>query len=111
MGRVFAAIPRSASQMSPGCGLIEQVENLLFGGARAHQIESVVVGELDDLRCALSHLSRRFRLPLAQPCVQPLNQYVHGGILPCIQFSSAGSERGDPTAAKNAPPLSSPARI
>jgi len=42
-GRVFAAIPRSANQTSPGCGLIEQVENLLFGGARAHQIENVVV--------------------------------------------------------------------
>jgi hypothetical protein len=56
-------------------------------------------------------LSRRFRFPLAQPCVQPLNQYVHGGILPHIQFSSAGPERGDPAAARNAPPLSSPARI
>src|ERR1019366_3939653 len=78
------------SQMSPGCGLIEQVENLLFGGPRAHQIENVVVGEFNDLRYALPHLSRRFRLPLAQPCVQPLNQYVHGGILPHIQFSAAG---------------------
>ena len=97
--------------MSPGCGLIEQVENLLFGGARAHQIENIVVGEFNDLRYALAYLSRRFRLPLAQPCVEPLNQYVHGGILPYIQFSSAGSERGDPTAAKNAPPLSSPAGI
>ena len=32
-GRVLAASPRSASQISPGWGLIEQVEDLLFGGA------------------------------------------------------------------------------
>ena len=88
--------------MSPGGGIVEQVENLLFCGARAHQIENVVVGEFNDLRYALSHLSRRFRLPLSQPCVQPLNQYVHGDILPRVQFSSAGSERGNPAAARNA---------
>jgi hypothetical protein len=35
-GRVFAARPRSANHTSPGCGFIEQVENLLFGCARTH---------------------------------------------------------------------------
>ena len=45
------------------------VENLLFNGARAHQIDNVVVGEINDLRCALRYLSLRFRLPIAQLCV------------------------------------------
>ena len=44
MGRVLAASPRSASQISPGRGFIEQVQDLLFGGARAHDIQDVVIG-------------------------------------------------------------------
>src|ERR1035437_1202272 len=95
-GRVFAASPRSANQTSPGCGLIEQVENLLFRRARAHQIENVLVGQVNDLCYALSYVSRRFRLPLAQPGVQPFHQYIHGGILPQIQFSSAGPPSAEP---------------
>ena len=39
-----------------------------------------MVGEVNDLRYALPYLIRRFRLPLSQPYVQPLNQYVHGDI-------------------------------
>jgi hypothetical protein len=31
-GRVLAASPRSASQISPGLGFVKQVEDLLFGG-------------------------------------------------------------------------------
>ena len=89
--------------MSPGCGIVEQVEDLLFNGARAHQIENVVVGEFNDFGYALSYLSRCFRLPLAQPCVQPLNQYVHGGRLPHVQLSSAGLQRGVPTAGQERP--------
>jgi hypothetical protein len=27
-------------------------------------------------------VSRSFRLPLAQPCVQPRHQYIHGDVLP-----------------------------
>ena len=38
-GRVLAASPKSASQISPGWGLIEQVEDLLFGGARARDVK------------------------------------------------------------------------
>ncbi len=44
-GRVLAASPRSASQISPGWGFIEQVEDLLFGGARAREVKDGVIGE------------------------------------------------------------------
>jgi len=64
-GRVLAASPRSASQISPGWGFIEQVEDLLFGGARTRDIKDVVIGKLYNLNDALPGLSRRFRLPLA----------------------------------------------
>src|ERR1017187_5588417 len=79
-GRVFAASPRSANQTSPGCGLIEQVENLLFRRARAHQIENVLVGQVNDLCYALSYVSRRFRLPLApawRPAFPPIHPRRH----------------------------------
>jgi len=68
-GRVLAASPRSASQISPGWGLIEQVQYLLFSGARASNIQDVVIGEFYHLSDALSGLSRRFRFPLAQSSV------------------------------------------
>jgi len=48
-GRVLAASPRSASQISPGWGFIKQVEDLLLGDARARDIEDVVIGELHQL--------------------------------------------------------------
>jgi hypothetical protein len=63
-GRVFAVIPRSANQTSPGCGLIEQVQNFLFGRARAHQIQNVVIGEIDDFGDALPYLCGSLRPPL-----------------------------------------------
>src|SRR5450759_2897796 len=86
-GYCGTASPGQANQTSPGCGLIEQVENLLFRCARPHQIENVLVGEVHNLCYALSYVSRRFRLPLAQPGVQPLHQHIHGSLLPHIQFS------------------------
>jgi len=55
--------------MSPGCGLIEQVENLLFNGARAHQIENVVVGEFYHLRQLRAHL-RSLERQIAQVAMQ-----------------------------------------
>src|SRR5271163_3392485 len=55
-GRVLAASPRSASQISPGRGLIEQVEDLLFGSARARNIKDVVVGEFYNFNNALPGL-------------------------------------------------------
>ena len=68
-GRVLAASPRSASQISPGWGFIEQVEDLLFGGARARDIKDVVIGELYNLSDALPGLCRCLRFPLAQSSV------------------------------------------
>jgi hypothetical protein len=68
-GRVLAASPRSASQISPGWGLIEQVQDLLFNCARTSNIQDVVIGELYHLSDALPGLGRRFRLPLAQSSV------------------------------------------
>ena len=69
-GRVLAASPRSASQISPGWGFIEQVEDLLFGGARARYIKDVVISELYYFGDALPGLCRRLRLPLAQSLIQ-----------------------------------------
>src|ERR1035438_1105212 len=68
-GRVLAASPRSAGQISPGWGFIEQVEDLLFGGARARDIKDVVIGEFYNLNDALPGLSCRLRFPLAQSSV------------------------------------------
>jgi hypothetical protein len=68
-GRVLAASPRSASQISPGWGFIKQVEDLLFGGARARDIEGVVIGELYNLSDTLPGLCCRFRPSFAQSSV------------------------------------------
>jgi len=81
-GRVLAASPRSASQISPGWGFIEQVEDLLFGGARARDVEDVVISEFYYLGDALPSLCRRLRSPLAQSSIQFLRQGVHNGLLP-----------------------------
>ena len=84
-GRVLAASPRSASQISPGWGFIEQVEDLLFGGARAREIEDTVIGEFYDLGNALPYLRRRLWLPLAQSSVQFLRQSIHDRLLLSFQ--------------------------
>jgi hypothetical protein len=81
-GRVFAASPRSANQISPGWWLIEQVKDLLFGGARARDIKDVLIAELYNLSDALSGLCRCLRLPLTQSSVQFFRQGVHDGLLP-----------------------------
>ena len=52
-GTRLVASPKSASQISPGWGFIKQVEDLLFGGARARDIKDVVIGELYNLSDAL----------------------------------------------------------
>jgi len=59
-----------ASQISPGWRFIEQVQDLLFGSARAGDIKDVVIGQLYNLGNALSGLCRRLRLPLAQSLIQ-----------------------------------------
>jgi len=80
-GRVLAASPRSANQISPGWGFIEQIEDFLLGGARARDIQDVVISELYHFHDALSSLCRRLRLPLAQSGLQFLGQCVHDGLL------------------------------
>ena len=76
-GRVFAASPRSASQTSPGCGLIQTVQDLLLRSPRSHQFQQILVRENDDLRHALSHLSGRLRFPFPQLRIQFFEQRVH----------------------------------
>ena len=66
---VLAASPKSASQISPGWGFIEQVEDLPFGGTRARDIKDVVIGELYNLSDALPGLCRSLRFPLAQSSI------------------------------------------
>ncbi len=78
----MAASPRSASQISPGWGFIEQVEDLLFGGARARDIKDVVIGEIYNLSDALPGLGRRLRFPFEQTRVKSLRQGVHDDLLP-----------------------------
>jgi len=80
-GRVLTASPSSASQISPGWGVIEQVEDILFGGARTRDVKDVVIGELYHLSDALPGLCRRFRFPLAQSSVQLFRQGVHDDLL------------------------------
>jgi hypothetical protein len=80
-GRVLAASPKSASQISPGRGFIEQVEDLLFGGSRTRDVKDVMIGEFYNLGDALSGLSRRFRFPLAQASIQLFRQGVHVDLL------------------------------
>jgi hypothetical protein len=58
---------------SPGCGLIEQVEDFLIGGTGPRKIQDIVVCKFDDFRDALSRLGSRFRIPLAQPGIQLFN--------------------------------------
>jgi len=82
MGRVLAANPRSASQISPGWGFIEQVQDFLFGGARTCDIKHVAIGELDNFSDALPGLRCRLQFPLTQSSVQFLRQGVHDGFLP-----------------------------
>jgi hypothetical protein len=64
-GCVLAASPQSASEISPGWGLIEQIEDVLFGGARAHEVKDVAIGELYKLNDALPGLCRCLRFPIA----------------------------------------------
>ena len=80
----MAASPKSASQISPGRGVLEQVEDLLFGGAGARNVKDVVIGELYHLGDALPSPSRRLRLPLAQSSVQFLRQSIHDDLLPSL---------------------------
>ncbi len=69
-GRVLAAKPRSASQISPGWGLIKKVQDFLFYRARANQVEDIVVCEVDYFLHTLANASRFLRRPFAKFAVE-----------------------------------------
>ena len=76
-GRVLAVIPRSASQTSPGRGLIEDVQHCLFDVARAADVQSIIVRQFDDLSHKRPHLLRGFRLPFVQLCFERFGDGFH----------------------------------
>ena len=53
LGRVLGSQSQISQSDLTGSGFIEQVQDLLFGGARARDIKDVVVGELYNLSDAL----------------------------------------------------------
>ena len=77
MGRVFAASPRSASQTSPGRGLIQVVQYFLFDRPSAYQVERVIVRRVDYLRDEGADFLRNLWFPLGQFCVQFLGERIH----------------------------------
>jgi hypothetical protein len=76
-GRVFAAIPRSASQISPGLGLIEKIQNFLLDGPRPHQVQGIVVSEAHDFGDQGSHLVGSYRVPLSEFRVESFGDRIH----------------------------------
>src|SRR5437764_13742907 len=78
-GRYLAAKPRSASQTSPGRGFIYSVQNLLFHGPGAHEIQHALIGQFHDFHDLLPNLFRDFRRPLAELLVQVSCENIHGG--------------------------------
>jgi len=69
-GRVFAAKPRPASQTSPGRWSIENVQDVLLDRTRTKYIESVLIGQGDDLGDAVAHVRGRLWLPFTQFGIQ-----------------------------------------
>jgi hypothetical protein len=76
-GRVFAARPRSANQISPGRGFIQEVQNFLFAGPGTQQIERVLIRQSNNFAYAFTHLVGRLRPPLMQFGVQRFKQGFH----------------------------------
>ncbi len=76
-GRVFAAKPRSASQISPGCRLIKAVQYFLFDRSRTYQVERIMIGSVDDFTYERTNLRGDFRFPLTQLCIQLLDNRIH----------------------------------
>jgi len=58
-GRVLAARPRSANQMSPGSGFVEEVEDFLFDAAGMRHIQRVSIGGLYWLNQHLRNMTRQ----------------------------------------------------
>lgn len=83
--------PRSASQTSPGCGFIYEVEDFLFYGARAGEVERAFVGAVDDFGDALADIGGGFRLPVAEAVVKFFGQSVHSEIPSDFSLSPDGA--------------------
>jgi hypothetical protein len=75
--RVFAAKPRSASQIPPGRGFIQDVQNFLLAGPGTQQVERVLIRQSNNFAHAFTHLIGRLRLPLMQSGVQRFKQGFH----------------------------------
>jgi hypothetical protein len=65
-GQSLCGEPEIHQPHSLGWGLIDQVEDLLFDGTGASEIQEIVVGEIYDLHDSFFHFSSRVRLRLAQ---------------------------------------------
>jgi hypothetical protein len=78
-GRVFAATPEPASQISPGRRFIQNLHNILFHRTRAQQIEGILVRQSDNLCHAFPNFCRCLGLPFAEPGVQHLEECIHVG--------------------------------
>ena len=76
-GRVFAAIPRSASQTSPGAGLIEKIQDFLLDCPRPHQVQRITVGKCHDLVDQSSDFLGGLGLPLSEFGVQLYSEGIH----------------------------------
>ncbi len=82
-GLVLAAIPRSASQTSPGYRLIQKVKDFLFDCAGPQELEGACICEIHDLGHQGFHPSRNRGLPLIELVRELLNQ---GGHAPRIHW-------------------------
>ena len=100
-GRVLAANPRSASQMSPGLAFIEGIEDFLHDGPRRQQVQCVGVGQLDHIGHDLLHLSRDLRPPGGEFLVQFLGKPSHAAtVLSFCRSRKAGRASSKEASAK-----------
>jgi hypothetical protein len=76
-GGIFVARPRSASQISPWRGFIQDVQNVLFAGPGMQQIERVLIRQSNNFAHAFTYLIGRLRLPFMQSGVQRFKQGFH----------------------------------
>ena len=85
-GRVLAANPRSASQISPGLAFIQRIEHFLYDGSKRLQVQGVGVGQLDHVGNDLLHLSRHLGPPGGKLFIEFLGELYHKRTVAC--FSS-----------------------
>src|SRR5580658_5277247 len=96
-GGVFAAKPRSASQISPGRGSIQDVQNVLLAGPGTQQIERVLIRQSNNFAHAFAYLIGRLRPPLMQSGVQRFKQGFHQDYTSKPFYAVPVSrDRGDP---------------